>query len=143
MRLNDTAHNEPHALTIDRPYLSSSEQSIKLLSFHSGDGFCFLDLPFARIVNQSAAYPGSIRRIATTSPSQRSLNLIQAVRKAHLIALRNGTTGFVLTAIAASISAIRRTNGDDDLVVSHLHLERLCLLHSSRLAPVILIEARR
>ena len=49
-------HNEPCALMIDLPDPSSSDQSIKLLSFHSGDSFVFLDLPLARIVDQSAAY---------------------------------------------------------------------------------------
>ena len=60
-RMHDSADNEPHSLTIDRPYLSSSDQSIKLLSFHSGDSFVFLDLPLARIVDQSAAYQSVIR----------------------------------------------------------------------------------
>ena len=46
-RLNNTAHNEPHVLTIDLPDRSSSDQPIKLVSFHSGDGFVFLDLPLA------------------------------------------------------------------------------------------------
>jgi hypothetical protein len=36
--MRDTAHNEPHVLAIDLPDPSSSDQSIKLVSFHSGDG---------------------------------------------------------------------------------------------------------
>ena len=56
--LNNTAHNEPHVLAIDLPDRSSSDQPIKLLSFHSGDSFFFLDLPLARIVDQPA-YPAS------------------------------------------------------------------------------------
>jgi hypothetical protein len=50
-RLNNTAHNDPQH-TIAR----SSDQPIKLLSFHSGDSLVFLDLPLARIVDQSVAY---------------------------------------------------------------------------------------
>jgi len=65
-RLNNSAHNEPHVFAINLSDLSSSDQSIKLLSFHSGDSFVFLDLPLARIVDQSA-YPASIRRIAERS----------------------------------------------------------------------------
>ena len=48
VQVHDSADNEPHALTIDSPYLSSSDQSIGLVSFHSGDGF-FLHFPLARI----------------------------------------------------------------------------------------------
>jgi hypothetical protein len=44
-RLNNTAHNEPDLRAINLPDLSSSDQSIKLVSFQSGDGFFFLDLP--------------------------------------------------------------------------------------------------
>jgi hypothetical protein len=67
--LNNAAHNEPHALTIARPYLSSSDQSIKLVSFHSGDGFVFLNFPLAWIVDQPSAYPASIRRFAAIAAS--------------------------------------------------------------------------
>jgi len=79
--LNDTAHYEPHAPAIVLPDLSSSDQSIKFVSFHSGDSFVFLDLPLAGIVDQSAAYPGSVWRIAA---SHCGLELIQAGRKAHV-----------------------------------------------------------
>jgi len=58
--LNNTAHNEPHLLAIDRPYLSSNDQSIKLVSFHFGDRFFFVDLPLARIVDQPA-YPKRVQ----------------------------------------------------------------------------------
>ena len=70
-RLNNTAHNEPHVFAIYVLDLSSSDQSIKLLSFYSGDGFVFLNFPLARIVDQPA-YPASIesqragRVVATT-----------------------------------------------------------------------------
>jgi hypothetical protein len=63
--MNDGAHNERHAL-IYLPDLSGSDQSIKLVHFHSGDGFVFLDLPLAPIVDQSAAYPAFVRRIAAS-----------------------------------------------------------------------------
>jgi hypothetical protein len=75
-RLNNTAHNKPHALTIDLLDNSSSDQSIKLVSFHSGDSFVFLDLPLARIVGQSAAYQ-SVSRLSAMTTSQCSLELIQ------------------------------------------------------------------
>ena len=39
--LHNSAYNEPHVLAIDVPYRSSSDQSIKPVSFHSGDGFFF------------------------------------------------------------------------------------------------------
>jgi hypothetical protein len=84
--LNNTAHNEPHVLAIDLPDLSSSDQSIKLLSFHSGDSFAFLDLPLARIVDQSAAYQ-SVSRLSAIAASHCGLELIQACRKAHVISL--------------------------------------------------------
>jgi hypothetical protein len=38
-------------LAIDLLDPSSSDKSIKLVSFHPGDGFFFLDLPLARIVS--------------------------------------------------------------------------------------------
>jgi len=37
-----TEYNEPHVLAIDLLDPSSSDQPIKLLSFHSGNGFFFL-----------------------------------------------------------------------------------------------------
>jgi hypothetical protein len=54
----------PHPLAILLPNLAGGNKSIELLSFHAGDGFFFLDLPFAWIVDQSAVYPRFIRRIA-------------------------------------------------------------------------------
>jgi len=58
--LNNTAHYEPHAPTIDLLDRSSSDQSIKLVSFHFGDRFFFVDLPLARIVDQPA-YPKRVQ----------------------------------------------------------------------------------
>ena len=109
-RLHNAAHNEPHALAINLPNRSSSDPSIKFVSYQSGDGFFFLHFSLAGIVDQSAAYPRPVRRSTTTAPSQRCLKLLQACGRAHLITLRNGTTGFVLTATAASISVIRRSS---------------------------------
>jgi hypothetical protein len=43
-------------LAINLPDPSKRDQSIKLVNFHSGDGFFFLDLPLEWIVDQSAAY---------------------------------------------------------------------------------------
>jgi hypothetical protein len=81
-RLNNTAHDETHALTIAR----SSDQSIKLVSFHSGDSFVFLDLPLAWVVDQPAAYQ-FVRRIAAIAASHCSLEFIQPGREAHVISL--------------------------------------------------------
>ena len=75
------AHNEPHVLAIDLPNCSSSDQSIKLVNFHSGDGFFFLDLPLEWIVDQSAAYPRSIRRTPAIAASHCSLELIQPTQR--------------------------------------------------------------
>jgi hypothetical protein len=47
----------------------SSDKSIKLVSFHSGDGFVFLNFPLAWIVDQPSAYPASIRRFAAIAAS--------------------------------------------------------------------------
>jgi hypothetical protein len=80
-RINNTAHDEPHVLAIDLPDRSSSDQSIKLVRFHSGNGFVFLDLPLTGIVDQPSAYPGSIRRIAAIAASHCSLELIQPTQR--------------------------------------------------------------
>jgi hypothetical protein len=63
------------------PDLTEGNSPIKLIGFHSGDalaidltkltfhpgnGFLFLDLPLAPIVDQSAAYPAFVRRIAAS-----------------------------------------------------------------------------
>jgi hypothetical protein len=85
--MHDTADNKPHLLAIDRLDLSSNDPSIKLVSFHSGDGFFFPDLPLAGIVDQPSAYPGSTRRIAAIAASQCRLKFIQAGVETHVISL--------------------------------------------------------
>ena len=43
-RMHDFPHDKRDTFAIDLPDLSSSDQSIKLLSFHSGDSSFFLEL---------------------------------------------------------------------------------------------------
>ena len=77
-RSSSSAFIRGNALAIDLPKLFSGKESIELIGLQLGDGF-FL-IPLGRIVDQSAAYPGSIRRIAA---SHCGLELIQPSSKAH------------------------------------------------------------
>jgi hypothetical protein len=65
------------------PHRSSSDQSIKLLSLHSGDGFIFLDLPLARIVDQPAYQ--SVSWLSAIATSHCGFEFIQAGGEAHVI----------------------------------------------------------
>ena len=60
--------------------ISPAATSRSSFSLHAGNCFVFLAGPFKGIVDQSAAYPGSIRRIAA---SHCSLEFIQPGSKAH------------------------------------------------------------
>jgi hypothetical protein len=53
-RINDDAHNPPNPIAIYLPDLAGGNQSIKLISLHSGNCFVFLTCPFEGIVDQSA-----------------------------------------------------------------------------------------
>ena len=106
-RLNDTAHYEPHASAIDLPYRSSSDQSIKFLSFQSGDSFVFLDLPLARIVDQSAAYPAAtVPMLAISIGPARSVGELPRLRSALFFRTADGLLRRTFRCTQATSSSI-------------------------------------
>jgi hypothetical protein len=89
--MNDSAHNERHAIAINLPDLSGGNQPIKRIGFQLWNAipFPFLERDRATFcpLLEAIRKPRLIGWFAAIAASQYSLELIQACGKAHFTSL--------------------------------------------------------